>query len=1248
MLAASTPAPIGGGFQRTVGRQASSASLLAPGAAPGGFATSPAMPQTPRQVASHGSGFTPGGPGAAAGAAITPEHRQPAAVAAADTSLSPRELGKRVINDFLARDGRYPDLDRILQQSQLGEYNFAPNPADLGPWRPFTRSRIVNIPDTIFEQYNQTDLYTKMGLFPEIQRAWITVDNRVYFWNYMDGSGFHSFEDLPHTILAMHLVRPKPGTFIDTITHLLLLATPLEFHIIGVSATPDLQLYETGMVVPIRGFDIGTIAGSDKSGRIFFSSGDQADVWEVTYSNTEGWFKSKCGKVCHTKGGLSGYSPSLAPITSMIPFSGSSLLSSILPASHKESIVSMIVDDDRLLLYTLSSLSTIRAYHMSSPTELKLVITYTYATMCSNIQMINLTSPLIDPRTTSIVSIHAVKPRESSQIHVVATTSTGCRLYIRAARTYGFGLTSSESNPPTTMQVIQVRFPPADPAQPPPPTVPGGPMLSTRNRTSALKTTAWSRIFSPGYFFCVTSGKPSDSLFVAAPDAGRILQQSTHVAASAGPLFENATFVEIEGYIQAIAELTPEFKVTNRPEGHGNEVCGQYMMAAPAEFAVLTNTGVHMYTRKYLFETFAGMCDTPSSLRVFADLYGRGEMCATALAVACSTSMFSSDVRETARRVYLEAGGHAQVQEDVVSYPGVAPGGAGAGGAGLGLLSPPGTGALSLVGSLSEKVKLSGRHDGLGMYLSRIMRPIWTSPILQVKQAKGKPVYAASFSEETLARLGRLLYEVHEFLVQNQSFIEGMGGERGVLGIGPRNEEIALQAEHRSLYALFSLIGFMREGLSFVSMITEEPRKLNEIIGALLPDMQARVARLTFEGLFTSGEGTDLAKELVNAIVNQSMASGGSVDTVADALRKRCGTFCSADDVIIFKAVEFLKRAKAVAVTDVELKNQFLRESVRLLIRTAHTIQLENLKEAVQELMALDFHTGAIEVVLKAAAESDRANLALAYVFDGRPEGDYRAPLYEKRAQCYSLIFAVLDDIDARCAAEDSTAPAAELAAPGSMSRTKTLRQETYAVAYGSTDELFHYSFYDWFVQRGLAERLLDVHTAYIEAYLERNSKTSLPHADLFWLFLAKRENFLVAAQVLYTLAIGDFDLALSQRIEYLSRARGFCNCYCPPSSRQQMLILVQNVQAQLEVSAIQDDILTRVRSDKNLAEDKRAQLVDQLDGKILDVSTLYNHFASALGYHAICLEIFRVAEYTNAEDIERCRQQAAQENVEI
>jgi hypothetical protein len=44
-----------------------------------------------------------------------------------------------------------------------------------------------------FELIVETQLTTQMGLFPEIQRAYITVDNRLYLWNYLNGYLLHEF-----------------------------------------------------------------------------------------------------------------------------------------------------------------------------------------------------------------------------------------------------------------------------------------------------------------------------------------------------------------------------------------------------------------------------------------------------------------------------------------------------------------------------------------------------------------------------------------------------------------------------------------------------------------------------------------------------------------------------------------------------------------------------------------------------------------------------------------------------------------------------------------------------------------------------------------------------------------------------------------------------------------------------------------------------------------------------------------------
>lgn len=45
----------------------------------------------------------------------------------------------------------------------------------------------------------------------------------------------------------------------------------------------------------------------------------------------------------------------------------------------------------------------------------------------------------------------------------------------------------------------------------------------------------------------------------------------------------------------------------------------------------------------------------------------------------------------------------------------------------------------------------------------------------------------------------------------------------------------------------------------------------------------------------------------------------------------------------------------------------------------------------------------------------------------------------------------------------------------GDSTSLERLRTQTYALVYGSDDELFHQALYDWYISRGQHERLLEV-----------------------------------------------------------------------------------------------------------------------------------------------------------------------------
>ena len=78
-------------------------------------------------------------------------------------------------------------------------------------WTSFKKVNTHHIPDAIFEQYNQAQCHTMMGLFTEIGHAWMTVDNRLYLWEYVSGGQFQGFESQPNTITCVRLLKPRPG-----------------------------------------------------------------------------------------------------------------------------------------------------------------------------------------------------------------------------------------------------------------------------------------------------------------------------------------------------------------------------------------------------------------------------------------------------------------------------------------------------------------------------------------------------------------------------------------------------------------------------------------------------------------------------------------------------------------------------------------------------------------------------------------------------------------------------------------------------------------------------------------------------------------------------------------------------------------------------------------------------------------------------------------------------------------------------
>lgn len=68
---------------------------------------------------------------------------------------------------------------------------------------------------------------------------------------------------------------------------------------------------------------------------------------------------------------------------------------------------------------------------------------------------------------------------------------------------------------------------------------------------------------------------------------------------------------------------------------------------------------------------------------------------------------------------------------------------------------------------------------------------------------------------------------------------------------------------------------------------------------------------LAYCEFITGKQGRDCARELVKTLINKQIGQSFSVDAISETLQQRCGTFCTSDDVLLYKVSHALERKRA-------------------------------------------------------------------------------------------------------------------------------------------------------------------------------------------------------------------------------------------------------------------------------------------------------------------------------------------------
>eukprot|EP01112_Ceratiomyxa_fruticulosa_P003995 TRINITY_DN14319_c0_g1_i1.p1 TRINITY_DN14319_c0_g1~~TRINITY_DN14319_c0_g1_i1.p1 ORF type:complete len:139 (+),score=20.53 TRINITY_DN14319_c0_g1_i1:192-608(+) len=115
--------------------------------------------------------------------------------------LVPLSQASRAIDDTLCKDGTISSLYNILGNNAFSADYTEDNSMFV------EKGKAIGIPESILSYYNNMLSKSFMGIFPEIKRVWITIDNKIFLWNYLDGTEYKLYDGLDQVSILMWLFR---------------------------------------------------------------------------------------------------------------------------------------------------------------------------------------------------------------------------------------------------------------------------------------------------------------------------------------------------------------------------------------------------------------------------------------------------------------------------------------------------------------------------------------------------------------------------------------------------------------------------------------------------------------------------------------------------------------------------------------------------------------------------------------------------------------------------------------------------------------------------------------------------------------------------------------------------------------------------------------------------------------------------------------------------------------------------------
>nr|CAD7455400.1 unnamed protein product [Timema tahoe] len=600
------------------------------------------------------------------------------------------------------------------------------------------------------------------------------------------------FDGLGESIISVGLVKPKSGVFNTFVRHLLVLTTLSEIIVLGVTFSSKstgtiIQSEEMHLlgdpifVVPTDGVAIKTIAGTD-SGRLFLGGLD-GSLFELVYQAESGWFGKRYKKVNHSTSILSYLVPSFLNFA----------------FSDDSAITQISIDNSRHILFTLTDKGAIEVYDLGSDGNSAIKVTSfsqntiaQYAVQAASRTLeVNIFRP--------IVSISALEKKESLHYNLVAITETGVRLYFT---TYLNNISSRPSN----LKLLHVRLPPGFAANTPSrcpskeadvdslwylsnDLFPFHPYLTEVQGMTRLDGTVWAisdKVAgnARSMLRCMNYSESFTQLIYFPPQQPVYQQQQPPYQQNTN--FQDYQLMQQQNFYQQQQRLMQQQQQLAHLVDPPLVVRQFYEQAR--KYVVLTSQGVELYKKLRpvdLLQQLLVIGNGPDndSVKKYFEVLGPDQACANCLILACLDSTTNSQVSDWATRAFFLYGGDPQTshtpRQPLMSPPaqrfplGFNPGAMSTPvhptiGAGT---TQHQTNMITPNQPINNILQYSPKHDGLYLYVGRILRPIWNFKVVYKSTLETNvEILNSTIPAEDCALILGHLHALSGFLEKNSQF----------------------------------------------------------------------------------------------------------------------------------------------------------------------------------------------------------------------------------------------------------------------------------------------------------------------------------------------------------------------------------------------------------------------------------------------------------------------------------------------